>query len=119
MDPEIYSFHFKSLHGIKEPIGGLCQQQMWSYVPELDEVISFDEVCIAIKSMKSDKSPRVDGISAEIYNALPDHLVHLLTEIFHGILVTGEYPARWLVGLISSIYKDGDKEEPNNYRGPC
>ena len=83
-------FHFKSLHGIKEPVGGLCQQQMGSYVPELDEVISFDEVCIAIKSMKSHKFPGSDVISAEVYKSPLDHLVHLLTEIFNGILVTGE-----------------------------
>ena len=76
------------MHGIKEPVGGLCQQQMGSYVPELDEVISFEEVCMAIKSMKSCKSPGVDGISAEAYRALPDHLVNLLTEIFNRILVT-------------------------------
>ena len=103
--------------GIKEPVGGLCQQQIGSYVPELDEVISFEEVCMAIKSMKPRKSPGVDGISTEVYKALPDHLVQLLTKIFNGILVTGEYPASWSVGLICPIYKAGEKEEPNTYRG--
>ena len=105
------------MHGIKEPVGGLCQQQIGSYVPELDEVISFEEVCMAIKSMKPRKSPGVDGNSTEVYKALPDHLVQLLTKMFNEILVTGEYPASWLVGLICPIYKTGGKEEPNNYRG--
>ena len=59
-------------------------------MPELDEVISFDEVCIAIKIMKSHKCSIVDRISAEVCKALLDHSVHLLTEIFNGILVTGE-----------------------------
>ena len=67
--------------------------------------------------MKTRKSPGVDGISAEVYKALPDNLVNLLTEIFNEILVTGEYPASWSVGLNCSIYKVGEKEEPNNYRG--
>ena len=89
---------------------------MGSYVPELDEVISF-EVCMAIKSMKSRKSLGVDGISTEVYKALPDYLVQPLTKIFYGILVTGEYPASWSVGLIRPINKAGEKEEPNNYRG--
>ena len=65
-------------------------------MPELDAIISFEEVCTAIKGMKSYKS--VDGVPAEVYKALPDHLVHLLTEIFNGILITGEYPARWSSG---------------------
>ena len=120
LDPDIFYFHFKSLHGIKEPVGGLCQQQIGSYVPELDEVISFEEVCMAIKSMKPRKSPGVDGISIEVYKALPDHLVQLLTKIFNGILVTGEYPASWSVGLICPIYKAGEKEEPNTIEeSPC
>ena len=51
-------------------------------MPELDEVISFEEVCMAIKSMKPCKSPGVDRISTEVYKALPDHLVQLLTKIF-------------------------------------
>ena len=93
------------MHGIKEPVGGLYQQQMGSYVPELDEVISFEEVCMAIKkSMKTRKFSGVDGISAEVYKALPDNLVNLLTEIFNEILVTGEYPASWSVSLICPIY---------------
>ena len=74
LDPEIL-FSFQSLHGIKEPVGGLYQQQMGSYVPELDEVISFEEVCMAIKSMITHKSPGVDGISAEVYKALPDNFL--------------------------------------------
>ena len=89
---------------------------MGSYVPELDEVISFEEVCMAIKTMKLRKSHGVDGISTEVYKALPDHLVQLLTKIFNGILVTGEYPESLSVGLICPIYKAGEKE-PNYYRG--
>ena len=79
-------------------------------MPELDEVISFEELCMAVKSMKPRKSPRVDGISTEVYKALPDHLVQLLTKMFNGILVTGEYPASWSVGLICPIYKAGEKK---------
>ena len=70
------------MHGIKEPVGGLCQQQIGAYVPELDEVISFEEVCMAIKSMKPCKSPGVDGISTEVYKALPDHLVPTANQNF-------------------------------------
>ena len=69
------------------------------------------------KKYEISQIPRSCGISAELYKALPDHLVNLLTEIFNEILVIGEYPASWLVGLICPIYKAGEKEEPNNYRG--
>ena len=29
----------------------------------------------------------------------------------------GYYPTSWTQGLISSIYKSGKKDDPNNYRG--
>jgi len=64
-------------------------------VPELDEDITCEEVCLAIRKLKCRRSPGVDGLPAEVYKALPDEILHLLTEIFNGILLTGEYPDKW------------------------
>uniref|UniRef100_A0A0E9QKC6 Uncharacterized protein n=1 Tax=Anguilla anguilla TaxID=7936 RepID=A0A0E9QKC6_ANGAN len=42
-----------------------------------------------------------------------------LLKLFNLILQTGCFPEIWSQGLISTIYKSGDKFDPNNYRGIC
>ena len=37
--------------------------------------------------------------------------------IFHVILKTGIYPKSWKESFTIPIYKSGDKNDPNNYRG--
>ena len=46
-----------------------------------------------------------------------DHL-HMLTQIFNVVLLSGHIPHDWLVGVIKPIYKNkGDINDPDNYRG--
>ena len=55
---------------------------------------------LAIKSMKSGKSPGDDGIPPDVYKALNERLVNLITILFNQVLRTGEYPASWSTGVI-------------------
>jgi hypothetical protein len=38
-------------------------------------------------------------------------------KIFNVILKTGIYPKSWKESFTIPIYKSGDKNDPNNYRG--
>jgi len=40
-----------------------------------------------------------------------------LTLLFNKILASGNFPENWRTGLIVAIYKKGDKENIENYRG--
>ena len=40
-----------------------------------------------------------------------------IKELFNKILDSAQYPEIWNHGLIYSIYKIGDTEDPSNYRG--
>ncbi|KAJ4925143.1 hypothetical protein JOQ06_017880, partial [Pogonophryne albipinna] len=40
-------------------------------------------------------------------------------KLFNVILQSGCFPDIWCKGLISPIHKNGDKSDPNNYRGIC
>ena len=42
-----------------------------------------------------------------------------ILKLFNLILNFGHFPDTWSQGLINSIFKSGDKYEPNNYRGIC
>jgi hypothetical protein len=38
---------------------------------------------------------------------------------FNLLIESGKFPDQWCEGLITPIFKSGDKTNPNNYRGIC
>ena len=42
-----------------------------------------------------------------------------LQKLFNLILQSGFYPSSWCEGIITPIYKSGNKQDPGNYRGIC
>ena len=46
-------------------------------------------------------------------------LMPLYIKLFNHILKSGKMPDVWCQGLITPIYKSGDKNDPTNYRGIC
>ena len=44
-------------------------------------------------------------------------IVKRITEIFNKVWKGEEFPERWKEGVISPIFKKGDREKVNNYRG--
>ena len=47
------------------------------------------------------------------------YLTTSLTKLFNFILNKGNYPDSWSTGLLSPIFKSGNKSDPSNYRGIC
>ena len=45
------------------------------------------------------------------------NMIEDLQTLFKNIMESAYYPTPWNQGLICSIYKSGEKENPNNYRG--
>ena len=49
--------------------------------------------------------------------SLPKSWINYLRMIFNKILNTGEYPYQWVTSVIQPIYKSGNRNLPNKYRG--
>ncbi len=47
------------------------------------------------------------------------YIIQALAKLFNLILSSGDFPETWSEGLITPIYKKGDKFDPSNYRGIC
>jgi hypothetical protein len=84
---------------------------------ELDNPITYDEVCKAIKLIKTRKSPGTDKLLNEYFIEACDILAGHITVIFNFILNTGNFPIAWTKGIIVPLHKKGDKSDIKNYRG--
>lgn len=75
------------------------------------------EVKTAIQRMKNHKAAGEDNIIAEVLKEAgtkaEEELYDLITEIWDK----EEMPDAWNIGIITSIYKKGDKRDCSNYRG--
>lgn len=83
----------------------------------LDSQFTTDELKKVIFNLKSNKSPVIDGLIAEIFKSSYDILSPLLLRLFNVIFISGSYPSQWSEGLITPIHKKDDLEDVNNYRG--
>lgn len=83
----------------------------------LDAEITLDELEQAIKKLKNDKSPGFDNIINEFLKLNTPLFKNTLLSIFNVLFKQGYFPKAWSVGLIIPIFKKGDHNLPENYRG--
>lgn len=81
------------------------------------EAPSLHEIETAIQSMKSNKAPGVDRISAEMLKADPAISAQLLHQLFRNIWDTATFPADWMQGVLVKVPKKGDLTVCDNWRG--
>ena len=66
-----------------------------------------------IKKLENKKAPGNDSITNEMITCFDDIMLVKSEKLFNKIFKTGYYPNFWNEGLIFSIYKSGEKENPN------
>ena len=84
---------------------------------ELDTHFTYTELRSAVFSQKNNKSPGVDNITSEIIKASYDLICPFLLKLYNHIYETGDYPRSWGDSIISPIFKKGDVNDAQNYRG--
>ena len=81
-----------------------------------DNNFQMGELKLAIKSLKNNKAAGPDGIPGELIKNCTENVFNIILKILNKIKSTGKYPEGWGIGLTSLILKEGDDEDPNNYR---
>ena len=85
---------------------------------ELNLPITQQEVLSAIKRLSKNKSVSPsDNLLNEYLIESSDILSGHLTDMFNIIFNSGHFPTSWSKGYIVPIFKKGDKNDTNNYRG--
>jgi exonuclease III len=82
----------------------------------LRQPLSLEEIQKAIALLPSNKSPGLDGLTAEFYKKFAPDLAPLLLATWNDSLLKGSLPESLRKGLISLLYKKGDKSDVANYR---
>ena len=85
----------------------------------LDTEITEQEIIKTAMKLKLKKAAYSDKIKNEMIKSSADILTQGFVKLFNIILNSGKFPELWCEGLITSIYKSGNKLDPNNYRGIC
>ena len=113
------------LDHFKEMYGGPDEQSQQTDQPdfgsnedyELDSEISESEIKDAVFSQKNGKSCGLDNLCAEIFKTSYDIISPFLLKLFNRLFANGEYPKAWGEGIIVPIFKSGDTDDTQNYRG--
>ena len=88
-----------------------------SFEPVLDFMISKEEMTDGLEDLKKGKSPGPDRVLLEYLIILaethPVTLLKLLNKIFSEHI----YPTKWTINFLKPIFKKGEKEDPDNFRG--
>ena len=85
----------------------------------IDFPITEKELELKVNALQPKKACGVDGILNEMIKFADNRLHIALVKLFNLVLSTGHFPDIWNQGLITPIFKNGDKLDPNNYRGIC
>ena len=78
--------------------------------------VTVEEVLRALKRTKSGTSPGLDGLPVEFYRRFREQLVPLLSRVFSAMGAAQMSSARFTDGVITTIYKRGQRSEPASYR---
>lgn len=86
--------------------------------PSLDLSPTLDELQMAIKQMKNNKSPGVDGLPYEVYKYGGKIVITKIFELISLMWKNETIPSDFKESIISILFKGkGDKSDCNNYRG--
>lgn len=112
--------HFMELLGGKEE---RIVRQIKNREDELEEGeeeaqdISQEELVKQWKKLKMGKAPGEDGIENEAWKYMTTEIGDVLGRLLNSVWKNGKIPEDWKEGIISLIFKKGEKSEVGNYRG--
>ena len=69
-----------------------------------------------IKKMKDNKSPGVDGIPPKLLKEIVEQISTPLAKLFNLSLEEGLVQSEWKEANITSLFKKGSRNKPDNYR---
>ena len=118
---EDWFMHFKNLleKNITEKDYFTSTEEEEEEENNLNRKISKEEVIFALSKLKNRKAAGPDGIIGELLkNACRSELIlDFLVRFFNSLFDKGIFPEIWTESIVLPLYKKGNVDNPNNYRG--
>lgn len=113
---DFYSY-FKVLLNSSPSVFNICYVESYIENDMLDKLITLEEVEKVLKTLPSNKAPGTDRIPYEFFKFTPISFKKVLMNLFNSIFTADEIPMSFKDSLIFPIYKKGNIESAENYRG--
>ena len=120
--PNKWVEHFFSLFNVKENdknklegINKIASDNKHDAI--LDSPFTIEEISKGIRELKLRKASGNDSISNEMIIADAPTILPFLVSFLNEILKSHYYPENWCKGIITPIHKQGEIDNPDNYRG--
>ncbi|MDK1801145.1 reverse transcriptase family protein, partial [Klebsiella pneumoniae] len=81
------------------------------------DLISIEEVKVALRRVKNGKAAGYDRITPEMMKNMGEKGINVFREICQKAWNSKEIPQDWKMAMIVPAYKNGDKKRCDNYRG--
>lgn len=112
IDKQSWIEHYKKLWYNEEESGATD-----NYACKEVDSLTIEELLEALKRSKNRKATGLNGINTELlkYAGILFHL--RLLHLYNMCWKLGQIPKEWYQAKVISLYKKGDRTNPNNYRG--
>ena len=97
-------------------INKLVEDLIKSGDDRLEPDFTLKEFNEALAKLRNNKTAGPDRIPAEMIKNSPEDVLTLILKLINKIKNTKQYPNLWALGYTTLIHKDGDEENPDNYR---
>ena len=112
--------HFSTLHSKEaENNNELPVQKIFDKDHVSNEPFTKKELVNVISKLKNNKAVGHDSIPNEMIKNIPEVVLDIVLKFINLCLRQSLIPRSWCLELITPIFKDGNLDEPNNYRGIC
>ena len=83
----------------------------------MDKPFEVQEMLRGVSRLKNKKSNGFDAISNEMIKSSRHITAPVLANLFNAMLEAEYFPKLWGIGLMVPIFKSGEIDDPDNYRG--
>ena len=115
-DPALNPVNLDYCNSVESEVNSLLNQDK-DGCAILDREFTIQEVVSGIKRLKKGKATAFDAVTNDVIRASMETISPTLVNIFNKLAPLLHFPKQWVSGLIVTIFKKDEKDDPNNYRG--